>query len=369
MVFVFPIKRDIKPNTSLPLMSKEDILRRKKPFLAVKGYTSGTTNKPLTVYRSIKSILLEEYVIKSYWKKISIPLRPRIVVLRGDHVCDASNNQGPFWKKMPFSGRLMMSSFHISEVTFNSYLAAIEEYKPHVIMAYPSSILMLAKYAKKINWQPDWNLKAVFTSSELFKKDDLEIVSSVFGKVCDHYGQGERVAALQQCLTGNYHVRQDYSFVEFIEDKNGTKIVGSNFHNKAMPLIRYDTGDYVEGYHYETCCDCGDTSPYVRKIIGRDEDFILLPDGRQIRLLNVAFKGVIGLVECQLEQPSLNQLIVRYVPEYHFDIKPLEKTIESNLRKLLGDTLDFSFEKIDKIPRTKAGKFRSVIRDRTLDNV
>ncbi|MGF1765613.1 hypothetical protein [Aliivibrio kagoshimensis] len=350
------------------IIDKEWVLNNnfKKPIWAIKGYTSGTTNQPLTVYRSLSSILLEEYLVKSYFKLMGAPLRPRIAIIRGDSICLSTQTEAPFWVKKPFTGRLVMSSFHISERTALAYFSALEEYKPHIILAYPSSIVLLSKLAKKLNWSPNWDLKGVLTSSEQFSSDNQKISRSVFGHIYDHYGQAERVAALQQCNAGHYHVREDYSNVEFIQDEHGIKIVGSNLHNRAMPLKRYDTNDYVEGLCIDTPCQCGDSSPYVTKILGRDDDYVLLPDGRHIGRLDVAFKGITGLIECQIEQASLQLIIIRYVPESGSDRVMTQEAIEANLRQLLGDDLTFTFKVVERVPRTKAGKFRSVIRNKDI---
>lgn len=368
LCFIFTCNKQRVIDKGSPVIDKSYILktyRNEQPILALKGNSSGTTNTPLTVYRSIKSILLEEYIIKSYLKSLGVPISPRIAIFRGD---DIQISRNVFWEKMPFTRRLIFSSYHLSESTASSYLKELEAYKPNIIMAYPSSITLLSKYAKKLNWQANWPVN-VFTSSETFSLDNQEIVRSVFGNTCDHYGQAERVAALQQCIQGNYHVREDYSFVEFISDEHGIKIIGSNYHNKAMPLVRYDTHDYVKGLNQEGNCPCGNSSPYVKCIIGRDDDYVILSNGQQVGRLDVVFKGISGLIECQLEQVLLTKLIVRYVPDLNTSIASLEEAIEAGLKCRLGTGINISFEQVSKVPRTKAGKFKSVIRSQGIKSV
>jgi Coenzyme F390 synthetase len=366
MFLFFPVK-SCKVGCSSPLTNKDSVIKERlvcgrPPLFSMKGYTSGTTNKPLTVYRSIKSIFLEEYIIKSYMKKQGVPLKPKIAILRGDLVLAHDSLNPPYWRKMRFTGRLIFSSYHIAESTVADYFKALEDFKPDIIMAYPSSISLLAKYAKKISWKPNWHLVGVFTSSETFTLEKQELVRAIFGNVFDRYGQAERVATLQQCLYANYHVREDYSAVEFLKDDSGIRIVGSNFHNKAMPLVRYDTNDYVEGLNENGTCLCGNTSPYVVKIMGRDDDYVILRDGRHIGRLDVVFKGIDDLVECQLEQISLDILIVRYVAQNGTVTERLEKCLKESLEERLGIELKIVFESIKAVPRTRAGKFRSVIR-------
>lgn len=346
-----------------PTTEKDDYFHAKpKSFPAIKGYTSGTTNKPLTVYRSIKSILLEEYMIKSVLKQYNVPLRPRIAVLRGDHISD-SDNTDKFSMKLPFTGRLILSSFHLGPETVDAYFAKLEQHKPDLIMAYPSSISLLAQLAEQRQWRPNWPISCVLTSSETFKQDKQALVRKIFGNVCDHYGQAERIAALQTCKEGKYHVREDYSLVEFIQDEYGFKIVGSNVYNKAMPMVRYDTGDYVSGIELSKPCACGLTSPYVEEILGRDDDYIILEDGRQIGRMDVAFKGIDDLVEAQLEQATLNKVIVRYVAYPNVEHKTLTQVIENSLRERLGSSIQYDFIALTELPRTQRGKFKSVIRN------
>ncbi|AXY02854.1 phenylacetate--CoA ligase family protein [Vibrio alfacsensis] len=246
------------------------------------------------------------------------------------------------------------------------YFKQLEKFKPEIIMAYPSSILLLAKFAKQTNWAPSWELNCVFTSSELFSKENQKTVKSVFGNVLDHYGQAERVAALQLCREGNYHVRQDYSIVEFIQNELGTRIVGSNVHNSAMPLTRYDTNDYVEGVNLTNQCSCGKPTPFVNRILGRDDDYVVLPNGNIVGRLDVAFKGMDSIAECQIEQVTIDELIVRYVPKDGINIAKIEMDLTQRLNERLGITANFEFIPLRNIPRTKAGKFRSVIRSKDI---
>ncbi|MFC0048775.1 hypothetical protein [Rheinheimera tilapiae] len=358
----FPVLQQRVPACELSDKGSYKASKLKKPIFSVAGYTSGTTNQPMTVYRSVKSILLEEYMVKTFLALHRVPLKAKIAVLRGDMIKASTDNTPPFWRFAPFTGRVFFSSFHLSPENVPAYLQQLSKEKPDIIMAYPSSITFLAKQAKLLGWVPDWSFSGVFTSSETFTPENQQICREVFGKVFDHYGQAERVAALQQCAFGHYHVREDYSVVEFVDDEHGTKIVGTNVHNSAMPLRRYDTGDYIEGLNKLGNCPCGNHAPYVTRILGRDDDYLLLPDGRHIGRMDVAFKGIAGLLECQLVQADDKTLEVHFVLEPSHDPAQLEQDLAAALQQRVGDMLDLKFIQQRSIARTKAGKFRSVIR-------
>jgi phenylacetate-CoA ligase len=116
-----------------------------------------------------------------------------------------------------------------------------------------------------------------------------ETVRQAFGiEVFDHYGQAEITAMFHDCeLHKGMHVDWEYGYVELIpSDHPGLfKIIATNLHNNSMPLIRYDTGDLAEGYW--TKCSCGRTSPIIRSINGRADDFIITKDGSRISTVNI----------------------------------------------------------------------------------
>ncbi|MFC4873117.1 hypothetical protein [Negadavirga shengliensis] len=360
-------KNEPKPNKfkDFPLLNKEAIKESEKFIKAqslfyVRSSTSGTTNAPLKVFRSVGNVIFEEYIVKSYLFNQKVPINPKIAVIRGDHLFHPDKTSEPFWLKMPFTGRLLMSSYHLSVNNSKGYLDRLGEFKPDIIMAYPSSITFLAKVAEQMGWRAEWDIKGVFTSSETFPVDDQRMVKKIFKNVYDHYGQAERVAVLQQCRLGNYHVREDYSFVEFLMFEDGCRIIGSNPKNKAMPLLRYDTGDYVEGVASGPC-SCGLKSRYVSRVIGRDDDKLILPDGRVIGRLSTVFRDISGLVECQIIQEEKDSLIIKFVREKGVESGGVAKEIESELRKRVGGQVNMLFQPVDTISRSKSGKFRSVL--------
>lgn len=361
----FVFKKSSQRFDDCQFTTKNDLRDLKKPLFSIKGYSSGTTNTPLTVYRSFTSILLEEYVFKSYIYRNSGLLNPKIAVIRGDVVSAADDHRVS--RIESFSRRLILSSYHLGPKHVEKYFQALEEYKPDVIHAYPSSILVLAKFALAMNWRPNWPLSMVVTSSETFLLDDIKVVESVFGQVFDHYGQAERVAVLQRCTQARYHVRSDYSVVEFIDFGSGLEIVGSNLHNSAMPIVRYRTGDFVEDISHELCL-CGSSEVHVGRIIGRNDDYLVLKDGTQIGRLDVVFKGIDGLLECQLVQQSFEQVSVRYVASSLVGSNEIEAKIHENLNVRIGHSMQVVFERLAQVPRAKSGKFKSVVRAFNAEN-
>ena len=343
------------------IISKKDILDFKpKTFLYIKGYSSGTTNKPLTVYRSIRSIITEEYFeSKHQYSKTKI-ISPKRAVIRGELIIDSKVKKPPFWKVKPFTRKLVMSCHHLSEKNIPYYFSELERFKPDIIQAYPNSILLLAKKAIKIHWRPNWNLSAVFTSSEKFAKKNYLIVKKVFKNVFDIYGQAERVVRFHSCENFKYHILNDYSYVEFKKYNKNYKIIGSNYNNFAMPLYRYDTGDYVSSLPKEKC-KCGQKSMYVDKVIGRNDDFIKLSDGRILTRIDGLFKNFNEILEAQIIQDKINSIKIFYVGNSEIKSNIIENKIKSKFRKIVDKKIKIKIKRLKKIPRDKSGKFKSVI--------
>jgi phenylacetate-CoA ligase len=122
-----------------------------------------------------------------------------------------------------------------------------------------------------------------------------------------------------------------------------------------MPLIRYRTGDSVVPGEGE--CACGRGGRIVERVLGRVEDFIVTPDGRQVGRLDHVFKGADRVYEAQLIQERVEELEVRIVPRPGFG-EGDRRAIEEELRLRLGPSIALSFRLVTEIERGANGKFR-----------
>jgi phenylacetate-CoA ligase len=205
------------------------------------------------------------------------------------------------------------------------------------------------------------SLSGVVTSSETLSEGARRDIERAFGcRVFDWYGQGERVAAIGTCEHGRRHLLTDYSHVDLEPAGDGlVEIVGTGFHNLAMPLIRYRCGDLVRPAAKEHC-PCGRSFPVIAEVIGRLDDLVKLPDGRSIGRLDHLFKGVAGILEAQIRQDRRDALTMLVVPASGFNERT-RRTLEENFRHRLGDALALEIELVDSIPRTRNGKFKGVV--------
>ena len=78
----------------------------------------------------------------------------------------------------------------------------------------------------------------------------------------------------------------EYGYVELLDTDrpNIKKIIGTNLHNKTMPIIRYDTGDLA--IVDDSNCKCSRNGITIKNIIGRHDQLIRTPNGFDMPSVN-----------------------------------------------------------------------------------
>jgi len=134
------------------------------------------------------------------------------------------------------------------------------------------------------------------------------------------------------------HVNNDTTILEVIDEEGAPsrpgeigRVLLTNLYNCTMPFIRYEIRDRAALLE-ELECPCGFRGTSIRLIDGRDEDFFLLPDGREITprealdivcfLLPGAAMGnelFRAIERFQVVQEAVDRVVVRIVPGPAYD--------------------------------------------------
>lgn len=332
----------------------------RKTRFSVAGYTSGTTNSPMKVIRSWWSLIFEEAFILSYWWSFGFKNGDHIFIFRGQEIVSQYKKH---FIKQPLLNNTIGSSYHISEANLAEYINEMETGKPVFIQAYPSAITALARLLKQQNWKPTWNVKGIITSSEAWSGFDAELVKEVFcTSIYDVYGHAERQLRAEQCQYGHYHFNSLYGKSEFVPTENGLEVVATSFYNYTMPLLRYATGDYIDGeINHLGNCKCGSAWPYAQGIKGRSDDYVTLPDGTLVSRLGLAFMKTPEVIEAQIVQDEISSVKITIVIAGSANKEATLAVLMQELKYRLGDEIQILLEVTDLIPRGKNGKFKSVI--------
>jgi phenylacetate-CoA ligase len=247
-------------------------------------------------------------------------------------------------------------------------LGWLREFKPDNLMIYPSSLDALARHCQRQGVTLP-GLRHIRTIGETLSPEVRARAGATFGAtVEDVYSSQEMgVIAIECPSSGLYHVMGESLIVEVLDEASRAcgdgevgRVVVTALHNFATPLIRYDIGDYAE---VAAPCPCGRGLPTLRRILGRERNLILMPDGtRHWPLVGFSgFRAIAPIRQYQFIQHDRERLEVRLVSD-----DPLSPAQEARLRALIQGALghpfaiDFTYF-ADRIPAAPGGKFEEFV--------
>jgi len=325
--------------------------------------TSGTSGSGL-VYPVSREFLDHLWAI--YWKFRAchgVTNNDWFIYFIGKEILSPNIKTPPYWLKVFTSRQLLMSQYHLGPETVGLYLNQIFKSGIKCIHAYPSTLAFFCQLIQDHGLKDiaiKCEIKFISVSSECLSSVQKQRIEAVFDcKVVQIYGMTEGVVNVFECEKGSLHVDEYFSAVEFEHYKDDEySVIGSSFHNKALPLVKYNTHDRVE-LDLMTNCLCGRKSRIIKKINGRSEDYISLPDGRKIGRLDHIFKGMSNIVEAQLFQNIDYSIDFRVVRSNNYSLKD-EALLLKEIESRFGGLVDYKLVYLKKIGRTKAGKIKAV---------
>ncbi|HEC93026.1 MAG TPA: phenylacetate--CoA ligase family protein [Candidatus Atribacteria bacterium] len=261
-----------------------------------------------------------------------------------------------------------ISSFDINDENMKEYIQLFNKFKPKYLRGYTSSIYFLAKWIEE-NKVFIHSPMCIFTTAERLFSPMREKIKNVFGTdVCDIYGLNDGgISAYEDLEHHGFHIDTERSIMEVVNDhgkqidRGEGKILATSLHNFAMPFIRYDTGDMGYILSEEDTCPCGRGYRLLKEIIGREQEFLITPEGKHIHgeFISHIFWGIEGVKEFQIIQEKIDTLSIIIVPEKDFNENQVEKI--KKIIAIRSPKWKVEFNIVDKIDKTKSGKYRPVI--------
>jgi phenylacetate-CoA ligase len=247
----------------------------------------------------------------------------------------------------------------------SAWLAHID---PKYLLTYPSNLgALLDRYENGDRIPP--SLRQIRTVGETLHPGLRERCQKLGGiEIVDMYSSQEAgLIALQCPVSGLYHVQSESLIVEVLDDEGKQckpgeigRIVITDLHNFATPVIRYEIRDYGE---VGPACSCGRGLPTLSRIMGRRRNMVVFPDGRRHWPLIGAhhYRGVADIRQYQAIQHTLEDIEIRLVVD-----EPLSKEQESRLTALARKALGYPFPlrytySQHELPKTAGGKFEEFI--------
>ena len=208
----------------------------------------------------------------------------------------------------------------------------------------------------------------IITTGEVLHAEVRKAVREAWGvEIVDVYSAQEVGHIAVQCPeSGQYHIQAEHVLVEILNERAEIcspgeigRVVVTPLRNFAMPLFRYDIGDYAE---MGEPCPCGRGLPVLRRILGRGRHMIVTPDGRRYWPFFGAtfYRGIAPLTQYKFIQTSRDAIEARLVVE-----RPLTQAEQEGLRARIQMTLPYPFRIdfvfVDEIPRSPGWKYEDFV--------
>lgn len=328
--------------------------------------TSGSTGQPVTIRKT-------EFCLR-HWLANALRVHlwydhdfgDRLAVLRAN--VDEELEQ-PGWGspcELLFStGRLSARPVTRSVADWVDWLI---HFQPQHILALPSCLAELVGELERTGRRLP-GLRNVRTLSETVSDELREEVWRFLGlKIVDHYSSVEGGIIATQCPEGDtYHVSEQL-ILEVVDEENRPRTPGqtgrillTHLGNFATPLIRYEIGDYAE---VGAPCICGRTMKPLRRLLGRERNLVLMPDGSR-RWPRVGFQRwseIFPVRQFQFIQSAREEITARMYAHSRPSSRQ-EARLAGMIQTSLGHPFRIRFEWRNKpLPRQRSGKFEEFCR-------
>lgn len=271
--------------------------------------------------------------------------------------------------KDTMAGRFRFDIYDLSDKKLAEFVEEFKQKKFDYINGYTSSIVQFAKFvlSKNMNLKQICpTLKLCIVTSEMLFEEDKKILEQAFQiPVVNEYGASELGLIAFQNPQDEWEVNSKTLWVEILDDENKPlsfgeegNVVITSLYNKAHPFIRYKIGDVG-------ILDTSSTTkkPILKKLIGRTNDFAILPSGKRVPGLTFYHitKSVIedkgNVKEIKVLQKSTSHFEVQYAAEQALSLKEI-KAVENAMTTFLEPGLQVDFLHLTTLQRSTSGKLK-----------
>lgn len=351
-----------------PIINKKLIAKDANAFysrkysqnMLVPIHTSGSYGTPLTYFltKDKKKKQLAEVIY--YGRKSGYDVGVRHGYFRSN----PPKTKIKFW----IQNETFFASRNLNNEFLESGLENLKKKRLKSLMGFPSAISYLAKYCTDQGYSySDFSVKGVITSSENLTKNHREIICRAFNCLIHNRYSTEELGVLgnEYNLSSGFDMNTCNYIIEVLAlDKDESVSVGeigrvviTDLHSNAMPLIRYETGDLARiGSFLDEEKKWVDN---LKTLSGRTIQIIYDTKGNV--LYPLYFDTIMDNYDCfaqyQLIQLTGNDYCVKLVKNSNF--KELEFNMKAFIQRLydwLGSDAKLDVEFVEDIERLPSGK-------------
>ena len=366
----------------LPITSRKELMAAgERSFLRrscdrnrlVVRHTTGTTGEPIAVYMSWLENMFRRLTLLDAFRRY-VRLRPPLTLVdvgpeRKDRSTQPVHHAGPIkivrlFRTMPL----------------DEQIETLQQITPMVIEGRPSSLWQLTGALRDRGIRPP-RPRLIISYAEMLYPHVRKLLEKTFEcRVADFYNCEEIGNVACQCPENPdlMHPNPATGWLETVDEKGNPvsygqvgRLVITNLYNRTMPFIRYDLGDRG-ALLPPGLCSCGFHGPAMRLTEGRDENFFVLPDGRQITprlafdVVNAAFphndptwKHIEAIRVFQIIQTKPDLIVVKVVPGPAYS-ESLWPKVRESVRQL-HPSMRLEIEIVEGLTPAPGKKFHQVL--------
>ena len=336
----------IKDLGKLPFVSKDDfkthyptgiISSTKKKEQLVEVATSGTTGKSLPLFVDMYDIVMGLFAYIRTLHEYGMSIWKNRITIIGDFASHTAES-GYITRGVQPRFNIMSRFKNIQWLNTNDdpkkLISEINAFRPEFIGGYVgmlSHLAVLRETGLGMDISPE-NIGA--TGSVLDPSLKAFIEKSFRTHVFEVYGATESGLIGFECRKGNYHIMSDLVYPEFlhkgvpVRSGEAGHLIITKLYGSGTPIIRYDAiNDIIAPL--DTTCSCGMASGLLKKIYGRDDLAIYLPDGTV--LLASSFSEIYSRLLYELRT---NKVKNTRIVQHDLNTLEIDVLIDENLRSV-----------------------------------
>jgi phenylacetate-CoA ligase len=357
----------------LPLLGKDQvreagdaIVSSVVPRSAAKWVTTGgSAGSPLGLLIEKDASVVDWAYTVAAWSRAGFVLDEPRAVLRGVRFGPDSRRDIVHFE--PIRRELYLSVFDMDVANLSIMRKAISRFHPRFLHGYPSAMEVLGRsYRSAGERVPPF--KALLAVSENITPDQRESLEELYGcRVFSFYGMTEKGAFAAECEhSSELHVEPLFGILELVDSRGNPidepgrrgEVVVTSLVTRAVPLLRYRTGDYAE-WSSRPECECGRPHKRLVRVEGRWlREMLVGAGGERITMtaLNMHSHVFDHVARFQFRQDTPGEAVLMVEPGADFDATEDLARIGRELEAKLSGRVRLTVEQVEHVPQTPRGK-------------
>lgn len=346
----------------------ESIRRLRSDDYLMPMATGGSTSTPLSIMMTKQHMFSMLFTFFKCWYRMGWRPGERMLIFypKNTYNIDDMVKFNRLSKWLGFKYHLFDK---IDEKTVRGLIEDINQYKPKLLLVFPSPMNMIANTVKRFNLEIKHQPELINVSGETFFDCQRKHIQSIFykSKIEDSYGSVE-LGELAHETSDGLEVFGNVAYVETEPNDAGQpEMIITRLNTFDFPFIRYKMRDIAD-VEFRTYSD-GTEKYLITKIEGKDSNFIMNDRGERFypsffnNLVNDLNSIVSGsVIEIKVFEKGQRELEVQFILSDNQFMEQVRLESKRLLSARLSNEMDFVIHFVDFIDHDYRRKYRVIQR-------